>query len=102
MTLPVSLKVDAYTYAVKRVSKLTSADHIRLKGEHAPGELEIRIDEGMPHQHDRETFLHEAIHAVARERNLELDEGEVHQISSGMAALFIDNPEILSLFEDKK
>lgn len=96
-----TVRVGQYTYRVKEVERLTSDDHVRLRGDHNQNALEIRIDKDMDAQIERVTLLHELVHAIADERNLDLTEACVNQMSVGLAALLIDNPELTSLFLEK-
>lgn len=97
-TLPAKIVCGAYTYKVRHVTRLTNGDHVRLKGQAAHGDGEIRLDRGMTFQHQRETLLHEVLHAVEEERSLDLTENAVNQLSHGLAATLIANPRLTRLF----
>lgn len=98
MKLPDAIKCGAFVYRVRHKKRLCSSDHDRLKGQARHNDLEIRLDKGMRFPHQRETLLHEVLHAVDVDRGLELSEDAVHQLSVGLAAVLLDNPDLTRLF----
>jgi hypothetical protein len=98
MTLPNAIKVGAYSYTVEHVTRLCSADHQRLNGEHDPRVFVIRIDGGIPAQRERVVLLHELIHAIEDERTMNLTEEQVNQLAHALANLLLDNPDLTRLF----
>lgn len=47
-----------------------------------------------------DTLIHECLHAIDFSMHLELTERQVHAASSGLAALFLDNPQLINLFKE--
>lgn len=47
-----------------------------------------------------DTLLHECLHAIDFSIHLELTERQVHATASGLAALFLDNPDLVNLFKE--
>jgi len=99
MSIPVRVKVGPFWYDVETKTHIASNDGEILQGQIHNGELKIVISEAFPFIRQRETFLHELLHAISCERTLDLDEHTVDQMSSGLTQVLTDNPNILSLFE---
>lgn len=98
MKLPDAIKCGAFVYRVRCKKRLVSDEQERLYGQARHGELAILLDRGMHPANQRETLLHEVIHAVANERHLDLPEECVNQLSHGLAAILIDNPDFTAIF----
>lgn len=52
----------------------------------------ITMEQGQDDQQERDTLLHEAVHAIDYAMALGLKERQVHALSAGLVALFSDNP----------
>lgn len=52
----------------------------------------ICIDSTQDPQQERDTVMHEIVHAIDFAMHLEMDERQVHALGAGLAALFADNP----------
>lgn len=93
--LPSEIKVGAYTYKIVVMGSQESAAKGRY-GECASVELRIGIQEWFASPAKAvDTFLHECLHAVFFERGIENEDREertVGILSTGLTALFLDNP----------
>jgi hypothetical protein len=93
--LPSEIKVGAYTYKIVVMGSQESAAKGRY-GECASVELRIGIQEWFASPAKAvDTFLHECLHAVFYERGIENEDKEertVGILSTGLTALFLDNP----------
>lgn len=65
-----------------------------VMGDHSQSELKIRVRGGMPHDEERETLLHELIHAVDEQLGIRMTEKRVRMLSVGVYALLRDNPKL--------
>lgn len=61
-------------------------------GEHDQMKGEVRVTGGLPHDEERETLLHELIHAIDEQIGIGLTEKRVRQLSVCIYALVRDNP----------
>lgn len=52
----------------------------------------IWIEEGLKYDTQKETVLHETVHAISDEMGLDLSEAQVSGTAKGMLAVLIDNP----------
>jgi hypothetical protein len=52
----------------------------------------IWIEEGLKYDTQKETLLHETLHAISDEMNLDLSEVQVSGAAKGILAMLIDNP----------
>jgi hypothetical protein len=85
-SIPKKIKVIGKTYTV---SENTEMDHW---GRCTYGKILISYD---PNQHAtqlKDTILHEVIHAVEYSMQLDMDEKQVHAMSTGILAVLLDNP----------
>jgi hypothetical protein len=93
--LPSEIKVGAYTYKIVVMGSQESAAKGRY-GECASVELRIGIQEWFASPAKAvDTFLHECLHAIFYERGIEGEDKEertVGLLSTGLTALFLDNP----------
>lgn len=86
--LPKRLKVIGKRYALRIVEKVDDDDS---DGESDPVEQNIRMRQEHGFENARDTALHEAIHAVDHQMNLELTEAQVRGLGTGVLALLRDN-----------
>ena len=61
----------------------------------------IRLDTAQTVQAQRETLLHEVIHAIEQAQNMELSEGDVGRLARGLDGFLKDNPAFVRLYEGK-
>lgn len=47
-----------------------------------------------------DTILHECLHGIDFNMHLELSERQVHALATGLVALFLDNPKLVSLLKE--
>lgn len=62
----------------------------------------IRLAAGMAHDVKRETTLHEVIHAIAMQMNLDVPEEHVRQLSIGLYAVMHDNPKLFEFLAEEE
>ena len=98
--IPVPLFVGPYCYQCQLVpaSKLKEKGQIK-EGETAFLKARIWIREGMPIERERETFLHELMHAVwdcygipSAMPEADREEGTIRPLSTGLYTVLLDNP----------
>ena len=96
MPIPKKLKIGPHTYKVHypEVVPLTESGK----------ELNARIDyddhlmyirSGLPAASRAEGLLHEVIHGIVHDRDIDVDETDVEQMARGWLAFIIDNPKIM-------
>lgn len=93
----VALKVGRKHYRVK-YRTLTPA----LLGRMSYGHSVIQIDDGQTNPETADTLLHEILHAIWAHRNLSdrcREERAVTELTSGLIAVFRDNPGLLQHLE---
>ena len=56
--------------------------------------LEIAIRDGMPKQLEQDTLMHELIHAIEVQTDLNLSEAQVRTLGCGIVQVLADNPEL--------
>lgn len=57
--------------------------------------LEISIQADLPESLEKETNLHETIHAIDHSLDLGMTEGQVNTLGAVLMQVFLDNPEFL-------
>ncbi len=67
-----------------------------LFGEHAPEEIELRVDSTQPLQRQVAATLHEAIHAMNQQSRNELEEAQVEVLALQFMGFMRDNPELIA------
>ena len=87
--LPPEIKVGAATY------KIRESPTLRDDREH-DAEIDFRnqivtFQSDMPPEATLETFIHEAVHLVARDRRINLRERDCDQLAAGLAQVAVDN-----------
>lgn len=71
-------------------------------GEFRPPTLQIHIAAGLNHDEERETMLHELLHAVAFQVGAEVPEVKHRPLSVALYAAFKDNPKLVAyLFQEE-
>lgn len=90
--LPATLRVGPFVYAVVRAAVVRADDDTRLHGQINFQTLVIRVSAGLAPMQERETLLHEAIHAIDHAARIGLTEKQVSRLSMGLLAALLDNP----------
>lgn len=87
--LPDSMRIGPYTVPVWR-------DIMDDCGEYDPPTLTIRIKNGMPESLERETFVHELLHAVWDCAGLPTKNEEkiIDRLATSLTDAFLDNPQL--------
>ena len=90
--LPKKLKISGINYRVKqkkhpRLSKEGEAYY----GTESAGKCVINIEKSHPSQRQMDTLLHEIIHVISYGLKINLDEGEVTRLGTGLFQVLRDN-----------
>lgn len=62
----------------------------------------ITIREGQPLDNEQDSVLHEVIHAVSDYMEINLKEGQVTKLATGLLAVLKDNPKFVTYLRRKK
>jgi hypothetical protein len=99
---PKTLKVGAFDYKVSQVPKLVNDDGTESWGQIVYEDYEITVQSLQPSPSVAvDTLLHELLHAVWHNTDLRgeigknLEERVIRNLTSGLVALFRDNPQLL-------
>jgi hypothetical protein len=95
------IKVGFNTYRIQRKGGLSADDGQGLLGQANHSNFRIILSKGYSRNRNYQTLWHEIIHAIARERNLELPEEVVGQISNGLVMVLHDNPQLIDMIEQE-
>lgn len=87
------VKVGHYTYRVVHIVGLS--DGRELAGQVDYTTQEIRLRPGLTPAHQRETLLHEVLHAIDDFMGIDLTEKQVGRLANGLAMVLADNPALL-------
>lgn len=97
---PYAVRVIGKTYDIHYVSgKPLEEDDL---GELDPALQRITIKKGQPLETEQDTVLHEALHAVDSELNLNLSEKQVRGLATGILAVLKDNPKFYQYLRRRK
>lgn len=92
MRKPSVVKVGAHQYSVTYHELLYDKDEQQeYLGRCSYPDLAISMKEGRAPSQLAETFLHEVVHAINNDRQLELSEHQVDQVAAGMLGVIVDN-----------
>ena len=91
MNLPKVLRIVGKNYAVIQ----TETPMVDDCGQCDDNKQEIKISQGMAHDLERDTLLHEAIHAIDYCMQLNMSEKQVCGMGTALYALLGDNPDLL-------
>lgn len=99
MEIPVKVRIGSIYYDVIVEDKTIVLDSSQCKGKIDYDFHKINIDSSIQDEQGQEqTFLHELIHGIARERSLDFDNPDEETIVDGLAIglhqVIMDNPEI--------
>ncbi len=97
MNIPEKIRIGSFDYEVK-----LTKDNLVCRGSECYGVIDynhhnIKINEMLQDgQGQEQTFLHEMLHGIIRERNLTVENEElvVEEIALGLHQVIRDNPEI--------
>lgn len=99
MLLPMSIKVGPYDYQVEYVDSFPDGRW----GETEHHTLTIRLAIDQAAGQERDTVLHELLHAVWSSMDIgkpKSEEKVVHRLSTGLLAVLRDNPDLVRYFCD--
>ncbi len=91
MNLPKVLRIVGKNYRVVQ----TETPMIDDCGQCDDNKQEIKISQGMAHDLERDTLLHEAIHAIDYCMQLNMSEKQVNGMGTALYALLGDNPDLI-------
>lgn len=107
ITMPRSVRVLTQRVMIERVQAITDEKRGTCFGMFFPGRLVVEVEVGHAPDRDRETFLHENLHAVITLAKLdvlmpELDEEKfVNAFSPYLLAWLNENPEAISYLTER-
>lgn len=104
MNIPNKVRIGSADYEVKQEDKTITINSVQCKGMIDYEYHEIKIDTSIQDKQGMEqTFLHELVHGIVRERSLDLqnsdDETIVDEIAMGLHQVIRDNANI---FKEEK
>lgn len=100
MARPDTVKIGAHNYRIECRDMVYDRDEDqRYLGRitYQDGEILIDADAKRSPSQIAETFLHEVVHGISNDRDLELDERQVDQVAAGLLAVMVDNPDIFGV-----
>lgn len=95
MLIPISLKVGNFIYEVEETDDVITLDNLVCQGICDGGNQQIRIDNKLTQQSKERVFLHELVHAICFDRELDFaeeTENVVDALAKGLHGVIIDNP----------
>jgi len=100
---PHGVKIGTLNYEVEYCSPLTDGDSSQLLyGHHMHSAIKIKIASDYPEERQRETFVHECLHAVdSRYCNDKLTEDQIACLSNGLFDWIRANPEAIDWVKGK-
>ena len=96
MKTPTVVKVGGHVYKIRKWDRRGARERARW-GETSHRDLTIDIDEDCPEQRSKEVILHEVLHCVFCEWEIDHSGGEekiVAPMSKGLIAVMRDNPKL--------
>ena len=87
MKIPKKVKVGPHTYEILRVDEIKEDDDSFAYGETCFEDLRIKVKNGMASTQEKETFLHEILHACAPH----CPEQFIDQIGHNLLQTLVDN-----------
>ncbi|WP_321991524.1 hypothetical protein [Marispirochaeta aestuarii] len=98
---PAFVNIGTQNYGVEYHEHLT-ADGSLLYGHHLHSEIKIKVNTDYPEDLQRETFVHECLHAIdCRYLNDKLSEDQVSVLASGIFDWIRSNPEAIDWVKGK-
>ncbi len=92
MKRPERIKIVGKRFRVQYLPEVTNDAGEPCYGTSDVTKQLILIEDGMPHERERDTLLHECIHAIDDQLNMGLDEDQVARLATTILALLLDNP----------
>ena len=94
MDFPRAIKLGGFFYEVRRVPVVSKKE--RLRGQCNPAGGVILVADWQPEPMQRETLVHEVLHACEIAAGLELPEDTVQRLGRGLFAILRDNPPLFA------
>lgn len=88
---PERIKIISKRYQIEWCAPGETSLSVEQAGECDPCSQVIKVESGMPEDSERDTLLHEVVHAIDAEMDLDLTEKQVLGISKGILAVLMDN-----------
>lgn len=86
------LRILGKNYRVDRIPNHIGPGGAQVYGTCDHARSVIALDSGQDTQQERDTLMHEALHAIDYSMALGLKERQIHALGAGLTALFTDNP----------
>lgn len=90
--LPARIKIISKRFTIEYVPEGKGGLPEELQGQCDSLNQQILIQEDLKYDTQKETLMHEVLHAISDEMNLDLTEAQVSGGSKGILAVLIDNP----------
>jgi hypothetical protein len=97
MNIPEKVRVGCIDYDVEKTSNTLCLNNRKCSGIIHYEDAKIELDINRNIQNIEETFLHETVHAIAKDRGLDWgdnDELYTDEIAKGLYSLIRDNPDM--------
>lgn len=91
---PSKLRILGKDYSVKYTSDYPVNDDTEGHCDYLT--LKITVREDLHPSEERSTLLHEALHCVSHAMGLHFEENVIERLESGVFALLVDNPQLVS------
>lgn len=93
MDIKSNIKIGSMVYRIEITNEPILMNCQECKGIIEYDDLVIRISDKIASQRQEETFIHEVLHGIIRERNLNLEDEEiiVEELSKGLYQVIRDN-----------
>lgn len=98
-TLPETIKILGKPYAVNMVSLLDDGATVGEMSEHHQA---ITMAEGQTFENERDTLLHEIVHAVEERLLLKMRETQVARLSTGLLQVLRENSKLVRYLCEKR
>jgi hypothetical protein len=98
MNCPSTIKVLGKPYSVTYVLEMEDDD----VGDTDSSKQAINIAEGQAHEAERDTVLHEIIHAIDFAVAGEMTERQVHALAGGLLQVLRENPKLTKYLTEEK
>lgn len=92
---PTEVRIVGRTYAIEFI------DGFHLAGECSNGKQRIKIESGNASSYERDTVLHEILHAIDYNMQSKMNERQVATMASGLLAVLQENPSLVEYLLDK-
>ena len=99
MKRPDRVRVMGKVYSITYIE---NSDAIESNGVCKNDTLSILIADELPPDEERDTLLHEIVHAVDNQISIGLTEKKVRQIATGLMQVILDNPDVAKFLLNKR